>query len=278
MCLQVAFGVPRGGGSKSILADSTVAIGGSSKRQGNSSTLELSTGSFGAHRGARLNRGPIHTKVSRVSQGLCSVFAEKMRTTRSSSVAPSTDEDVVSMTQVMDMMRTLQENVAASRSEQEKDARGAGGLASKERRAQQNQRRAAQSPSGAGLIYTPIPTTQLSYAIFPRDHGTALDWFVRIPTGHITTFQQFSKMFVEQYIVNKAPGWQKGRKSGGSCSRQLSSWRVPISSLPESAITRLKMKSPYIDSGDLVIGDHQSKHIAEDEGEADYEGGRRDHR
>ncbi|XP_068476865.1 uncharacterized protein [Phaseolus vulgaris] len=35
--------------------------------------------------------------------------------------------------------------------------------------------------------------------------GTALDWFVSIPTGHITTFQQFSKMFVEQYIVNKAP-------------------------------------------------------------------------
>jgi len=43
-----------------------------------------------------------------------------MRTTRSSSVAPSTDEDAVSMTQVMDMMRTLQENVAASRSEQER--------------------------------------------------------------------------------------------------------------------------------------------------------------
>ena len=35
--------------------------------------------------------------------------------------------------------------------------------------------------------------------------GTALDWFVSIPTGHITTFQQFSKMFVKQYIVNKAP-------------------------------------------------------------------------
>ena len=43
-----------------------------------------------------------------------------MRTTRSSSVAPSIDEDVVSMMQVMDMMRTLQENVAASRSEQER--------------------------------------------------------------------------------------------------------------------------------------------------------------
>ena len=43
-----------------------------------------------------------------------------MRTTRSSSVAPSTDEDAVSMTQVMYMMRTLQENVVASRSEQER--------------------------------------------------------------------------------------------------------------------------------------------------------------
>ena len=26
-----------------------------------------------------------------------------------------------------------------------------------------------------------------------------------LPTGHITNFQQFSKLFVEQYIVNKAP-------------------------------------------------------------------------
>jgi len=51
VCLQVAFGVPRGGGSKSVLADSTVAIGGSSKRQGNSSTLELSAGSASKHKG-----------------------------------------------------------------------------------------------------------------------------------------------------------------------------------------------------------------------------------
>jgi len=35
--------------------------------------------------------------------------------------------------------------------------------------------------------------------------GTALDWLFSLPTGHITTFQQFSMMFVEQYIVNKAP-------------------------------------------------------------------------
>ena len=32
------------------------------------------------------------------------------------------------------------------------------------------------------------------------------------------------------------------------------------------------MKSPDVNSGDLVIGDRQRKHIAEDEGEADYEG------
>ena len=38
------------------------------------------------------------------------------------------------------------------------------------------------------------------------------------------------------------------------------------------------MKSPDVDSGDLVIGDRQSKNIAKDEEEADYEGGRRDHR
>ena len=74
------------------------------------------------------------------------------------------------------------------------------------------------------------------------------------------------------------PGWQKGRKSGDSCSRQLLSWRAPISSIPEPAITWLKMKSPDVNSGDQVIGDRRSKHIAEDEGGSDYEGGRRDHR
>ena len=40
----------------------------------------------------------------------------------------------------------------------------------------------------------------------------------------------------------------------------------------------LRTKSPDVDSGDQAVGDRQSKHIAEGEGEADYEGGRRDHR
>jgi len=38
------------------------------------------------------------------------------------------------------------------------------------------------------------------------------------------------------------------------------------------------VKSPDVNSGDQAMGDRQSKHIAGDEGEADYEGGRRDHR
>ena len=48
--------------------------------------------------------------------------------------------------------------------------------------------------------------------------------------------------------------------------------------MPEPAVTGLKMKSPDVNSGDQVIRDRRSKHIAEDEGGADYEGGRRDHR
>ena len=50
---------------------------------------------------------------------------------------------------------------------------------------------------GSDAVYCKVFMSTLS--------RTALDWFVSIPTGHITTFQQFSKMFVEQYIVNKAP-------------------------------------------------------------------------
>ena len=35
--------------------------------------------------------------------------------------------------------------------------------------------------------------------------GTALDWFVSLPNGHITSFDQFSTLFREQFIVNQAP-------------------------------------------------------------------------
>jgi len=50
---------------------------------------------------------------------------------------------------------------------------------------------------GSDAVYCKVFMSTLS--------GTALEWFVSLPTGHITTFQQFAKMFVEQYIVNKAP-------------------------------------------------------------------------
>ena len=66
--------------------------------------------------------------------------------------------------------------------------------------------------------------------------------------------------------VDGTPGWQKGRKSGGSCSRHLLSWRAPISSTPEPAVTGLKMKSPDVNPGNQVIRDHRRKDIAGDEG------------
>ena len=56
-------------------------------------------------------------------------------------------------------------------------------------------------------------------------------------------------------VLDGTPGWQKGRKSGGSRSRQLLSWRAPISIMPKPAVTELKMKSPDMNPGDQVIRD-----------------------
>jgi len=38
-------------------------------------------------------------------------------------------------------------------------------------------------------------------------------------------------------VLNGMPGWQKGRKLGGSCSRQSLRWRAPISSIPKPVVT-----------------------------------------
>ena len=158
------------------------------------------------------------------------------------------------MTQVMEMMRTLQENVAASRSEQERmhEALVASQARNEElNRVNEELRKALQgreeraigdrsAPSSPPRSF-PMPFSQeimdmvvsantvAVKASFtgvedPEAHltvfhtqmmlsggsdavycqvfmstlsGTALDWFVSLPTGHITTFQQFSKMFVE---------------------------------------------------------------------------------
>ena len=44
--------------------------------------------------------------------------------------------------------------------------------------------------------------------------------------------------------LSRAHGWQKGRKSGGSCGRQLLSWRAPVSSIPKPEVTGCEVKSP----------------------------------
>ena len=50
---------------------------------------------------------------------------------------------------------------------------------------------------GSDAVYCKLFMSTLS--------GIALEWFVSLPDGHITSFQQFSKLFREQYIVNRAP-------------------------------------------------------------------------
>ena len=60
----------------------------------------------------------------------------------------------------------------------------------------------------------------------------------------------------------RAHGWQKGRKLGGSCGRQLLSWRAPISSIPKPAVTEFEMKSPDANPDDLVVRDRRNKDIA----------------
>ena len=67
-------------------------------------------------------------------------------------------------------------------------------------------------------------------------------------------------------VLSGAPGWQEGRKSGGSCSRQSLSWRAPISSIPKPAVTRFVMKSPDANLDDQVIRDRRKEDIAEGSG------------
>ena len=35
--------------------------------------------------------------------------------------------------------------------------------------------------------------------------GMAMDWFISLPDGHITSFPQLSQLFTEQYLANRAP-------------------------------------------------------------------------
>jgi len=35
--------------------------------------------------------------------------------------------------------------------------------------------------------------------------GIAMDWFISLPDGHVTSFPQLTKLFRAQYIANRAP-------------------------------------------------------------------------
>ena len=67
-------------------------------------------------------------------------------------------------------------------------------------------------------------------------------------------------------VLNGTPGWQKGRKSGGSWSRQSLSWRALISSIPKPAVTKFVSWSPDVNPGDNAIGDRLEEDIAERSG------------
>ena len=83
------------------------------------------------------------------------------------------------------------------------------------------------------------------------------------------------------YSIGVLTRRQVGRREGSRRARVVARCYIGVLRFPAYQNRRSpgsRMKSPDVDSGDLVVGDRQSKHVAEDEGEAGYEGGRRDHR
>ena len=50
---------------------------------------------------------------------------------------------------------------------------------------------------GSDVVYCKLLMSTLA--------GAALEWFVSLSDGHITTFDQFATLFREQYLVNKGP-------------------------------------------------------------------------
>ena len=50
---------------------------------------------------------------------------------------------------------------------------------------------------GSDIVYCKLLMSTLASA--------TLEWFVSLPDGHNTNFDQFATLFREQYLVNKAP-------------------------------------------------------------------------
>jgi len=184
-----------------------------------------------------------------------------MRNTRQGSVAPNGGESLT-LQQIMDTMQALQEEVAASRADQERiqaDLAASRAINEELRRSNEELHRDLQTQAGEREKEDQEPTTPprefpmpFSQAIMdavipatfvgpkvtftgmedPEAHlttfhtqmmlvggsdavrsklfmstlvETAMDWFISLPDGHVTSFPQLTKPFKEKYITNRGP-------------------------------------------------------------------------
>jgi len=184
-----------------------------------------------------------------------------MRNTRQGFVAPNEGESLT-LQQIMETMQALQEEVVASRANQERiqidlaaslarneelqktieellrGLRNQAGECEVEDQGHTTPPRDFPMPFSQAIIDVAIPATFVGpKAIFtgvkdPEANlttfhtqmmlvegsdavrcklfmstlvGTAMDWFISLPDGHVTSFLQLSKLFREQYIANWAP-------------------------------------------------------------------------
>jgi len=184
-----------------------------------------------------------------------------MRNTRQGSVTPNGGESLT-LQQIMDTMQALQEEVAASRADQERiqaDLAASRAINEELRRSNEELHRDLQTQAGEREKEDQEPTTPprefpmpFSQAIMdavipatfvgpkvtftgmedPEAHlttfhtqmmlvggsdavrsklfmstlvETAMDWFISLPDGHVTSFPQLTKPFKEKYITNRGP-------------------------------------------------------------------------
>jgi len=83
---------------------------------------------------------------------------------------------------------------------------------------------------GSNAVYCKMFMSTLS--------GIAMEWFVSLPEGHVTSFHQFSKLFTNQYIVNRAPSvvsydlFDVCQYQGESLKDYLNCFRAKVVRLP----------------------------------------------
>jgi len=145
------------------------------------------------------------------------------------------ESDDMNLQQVMEMMQGLQEAMAASKAEQERiqvDLAASQARNEELCRANEELHRGLRNHLGNRETedrecFTPpreFPTLfsqPIMEAVIPHTFGSsdsvrcklfmstltgmAMDWFISLPDGHVTSFAQLSQLFREQYIANQAP-------------------------------------------------------------------------